>query len=234
MSQRTDLAAREEEVIRILKVLSIKNDDFVVIGGYAINALTAHRFSVDCDIVTGSSGLRDLGKILGVEGYSIPKIGKQSRYGAKMKKYTKSLGMGKVSVEVFPKEVTCRQTDGAWDFDLIKANSSWLRIVGLTDSARALVPKKELLIAMKIHSGRNTDLRDVVMLSERADWSAVKEFAACGNIKKVKKQIDSAIKKIGKDEFASSLKAEFGLRQDVLPVIRRSLAGLQRVRRSFA
>jgi hypothetical protein len=103
-------------------------------------------------------------------------------------------------------------------------------VVGLTDSAHALVPKKELLMAMKTHAGRDTDLRDVVMLSERADWKAVKEFASRGSIDKVKKQIESAIATISKQEFASALKAEFGLRQDVSPIIKRTLDGLEKLK----
>lgn len=231
MSQKEDLAAREAEVIRTLKALGSKSDGFVVIGGYAINALTSHRFSVDCDIVTDPKGMQEIARILDAEGYAaLSRVRKQAIYGVKMKKYVKPVGARKVSVEVFPKEVSCRQTDGTWSFELVMQNSARLRVVGLTDSAQALVPKKELLMAMKIHAGRDTDLRDVAMLSERADWKAVKDFAACGDVEKVKKQIDSAIATIGKSEFASALKAEFGLRQDVSPIIKRTLDGLKKLR----
>lgn len=40
---------REKEIFESLKVL--KDKRFVVIGGYAVNAYTLPRFSVDCDIV---------------------------------------------------------------------------------------------------------------------------------------------------------------------------------------
>ncbi|HEX9845324.1 MAG TPA: hypothetical protein VGA92_02540 [Candidatus Nitrosotenuis sp.] len=231
MSQKEDLTAREAEVIRILKVLGAKSSDFVVIGGYAINALTSHRFSVDCDIVTDSKQMKEISKILADEGYkALSRVRKQSIYGVKMKKYVKPVGTRKVSVEVLPNEVSCRQTDGTWSFESIMQNSTKLRVVGLTDSAHALVPKKELLMAMKTHAGRDTDLRDVVMLSERADWKAVKEFASRGSIDKVKKQIESAIATISKQEFASALKAEFGLRQDVSPIIKRTLDGLEKLK----
>lgn len=234
MSQATDLLAREAEVIRILKVLSSKSSNFAVIGGYAINALTAHRFSVDCDIVIDSRGMKEIGSILDNEGYkALSRVKKQPIYGVKMKKYVKPVGIREVSVEVFPKEVSCRQTDGTWSFDLIMKNSSKLRVVGLTDSAEALVPKKELIMAMKVHAGRDTDLRDVTMLSERADWAAIKEFAMSGDPNKVRKQIESAIVTIGKPEFVSALKAEFGLRYDVAPLIRRTIEGLGKVKRSF-
>lgn len=233
MSQAADLLAREAEVIRILKVLSSKSSNFAVIGGYAINALTAHRFSVDCDIVVDSKKMKKVNGILESEGYALSKVKKQPIYGVKMKKYVKPVGVRQVSVEVFPKEISCRQTDGTWRFDLIMKNSSKLRVVGLTYSTEALVPKKELIMAMKVHAGRDIDLRDVTMLSERVNWSAVKDFATSGDIEKVKKQVESAMATISKPEFVSALKAEFGLRYDVAPPIKRTVEGLAKVRKSF-
>jgi len=44
------LQLRENEIFGALK--KIKNQKFAVIGGYAVNAYTLPRFSVDCDIVT--------------------------------------------------------------------------------------------------------------------------------------------------------------------------------------
>lgn len=108
-----------------------------------------------------------------------------------------------------------------------------MTVVGLTDSAVAMMPKKELLMAMKIYARRETDLRDVTMLSERANWKAVKEFSSCGDIDKVKKQIESAIDAIAKPEFVSSLKAEFGIRYDVSPLTKRTIEGLRKVRKLF-
>lgn len=233
MSQAADLLAREAEIIRILKIMASQSGDFALFGGYAINALTSHRFSVDCDIVVNSRGMKELTAVLEKEGYKVAREEKQRIHGIKMKKYVKPVGFSKVSVEIFPNEVSSRQTDGVWSFDLIMKNSTKLRSVGLTDSAEAMIPKRELLMAMKIHAGRETDLRDIAMLSERADWDKVKEFASCGDLNKVKKQIESAIEIIGTPKFVSSLKAEFGLRSNVAPIIGRTLDGLSKVRRLF-
>ena len=233
MSQSDDLLAREKEVIRILKVLGSQSNNFAVIGGYAINALTSHRFSVDCDIVVDSKGMKEVAAILDKEGYKALKVEKQPIYGVKMKRYVKPAGFKHVSVEIFPKEVSCRQTDGTWSFEYIMKNSTRQISIGMTDSAEAMVPKKELIMAMKIHAGRDTDMRDVTMLSERADWKAMKDFMSCGDLNKVKKQIESAIKIINKPQFASSLNAEFGLRYDVSPLIKRTTEGLKKVRESF-
>lgn len=234
MSQRADLTAREAEVIRILKVLASKSNDFVVFGGYAINALTSHRFSVDCDIVIDSKAMKEIDSILKEEGYKTQaRIKKDKTYGERMKKYVKQIGGRKVAVEVFPKQVSSRQTDGTWSIDVFMKNSTKSRVVGLTDSAQALVPTKELMMALKLHAGRDTDLRDVAMLSERVSWEAVKDFASTGDLNKVRKQIESAITTISKPEFASALKAEFAIRHDVTPLIKRTVEGLNKLRKSF-
>lgn len=232
MSLAADLLAREAEIIRILRVLNSKSDKFVVIGGYAINALTSHRFSVDCDIVSDTKGLKEIDDILDKEGYkALPGNQEHEVYGFKMKKYIKQIGGKPVAVEIFPREVSCRQTDGKWGFASIKENSSISRVVGVTDSSPALVPSRELLMAMKVHSGRDTDLRDVTMLSERADWTKVASFSSTGNREKVIQQVERAIKTVGKKEFSSSLKAEFALRIDVEPLARRTIRGLEQVKK---
>jgi hypothetical protein len=232
MSQAADLLAREAEVIRILKVLSSESDSFVVIGGYAINALTSHRFSVDCDLVTDSKGLKKIDDILENEAYeALVGVQKHEVYGIRMKKYVKRIGGKPVSVEIFPREVSCRQTNGKWSYTLIQKNSSRSRVIGMTDSTQALVPRRELLLAMKVHAGRDTDLRDVTMLSERVDWQNVADFSSTGNMKKVVQQVESAIATITTKEFANSLKAEFALRIDVGPLVSRTIQGLRQVKK---
>ena len=55
------LQLREKEIFETLR--NIRNFKFVVIGGYAVNAYTLPRFSVDCDIVIeDDSQLKDIEK----------------------------------------------------------------------------------------------------------------------------------------------------------------------------
>ena len=53
------LQVREKEIFETLK--KIRKFKFVVIGGYAVNAYTLPRFSVDCDIVIRE--IKELDKI---------------------------------------------------------------------------------------------------------------------------------------------------------------------------
>ena len=62
------LQIREKEIFEVLK--KIKKHQFVVIGGYAVNAYTLPRFSVDCDIVVlDKKELEKIEKTLLKEGY---------------------------------------------------------------------------------------------------------------------------------------------------------------------
>ncbi|NWG09388.1 MAG: hypothetical protein HXX80_03610, partial [Nitrososphaerales archaeon] len=153
MTHVADLTAREAEIIRVLKILSSQTGKFIVVGGYAVNALASHRFSVDCDFVISEKDLSLFENILRQEGYKRRKTRKQFErvYGGKTREYIKLIEGRRVSVDLFVNDMVCRQTSGAWSYELIRQNSLESNIIGLTDSAVSLVPKRELLVAMKIH-----------------------------------------------------------------------------------
>ncbi len=236
MSQAADLTARETEVIRIVRVLHSHSGKFVVIGGYAVSALASHRLSVDCDIVISEKNLESFGKVLTGEGYRKARasnVGKGT-YGAKTVKYVKLIGGRRVSVDLSINSVVCRDTGGEWSYELLMRSSTEANVVGVTDSTMAMVPKKELLIAMKLHPARNTDMRDIVMLGEQADWNAVADFTNTGTRAKLAKQLDSGINRLGSKEFPSSLKAEFRLRIDIISQIKLTLEHLKTVKGMLA
>lgn len=56
---------------------------------------------------------------------------------------------------------------------------------------------------MKIHTGRDRDMRDVVMMSEHVDWKLVSDFAYTGLTREVIRQIENASKTIKTAQFSS-------------------------------
>lgn len=104
----------------------------------------------------------------------------------------------------------------------------------MTGFAQSLVPRRELLMAMKLHSRRAPDLRDVVMLSKGADWGAVERFAECGSKEKVLRQLDSATKIISEEKFMAGLRSEFSMGSSVPTPIARTVAGITRVKHHIA
>jgi dihydrofolate reductase len=90
------LQLRENKIFETLDRL--KELNFVVIGGYAVNAYTLPRFSVDCDLVVKNNAvLKKIEKLLFKTGYSKINLVKEDftyygdfvRYEYEIEKYFK-------------------------------------------------------------------------------------------------------------------------------------------------
>jgi hypothetical protein len=230
MSQSGYLTSRETEIIRILRVLSEATDGFVVIGGYAVNALGQHRFSVDCELATYRDNVPVIDATLLGEGYALGRNEVRPPIGVTIREYRKSVGGEPVSVELFVDTVVCTATRGIWSYGFIQANSMEAIVVGATDSTPSRVAQRNLLVALKLHTGRTQDFGDVVMLSEKVDWKAVARCVACGSKEELIEQLDSAIREISSVKFASDLKSTFALRSDSTFLIKQSVLGLSTLR----
>jgi hypothetical protein len=230
MSQSGYLTSRETEIMRILRVLSEATDGFVVIGGYAVNALGQHRFSVDCELATNRDNVPVLDATLLGEGYVLGRNEVRPPIGVTIREYRKSVGGEPVSVELFVDTVVCTATRGIWSYGFIQANSVEAIVVGATDSTPSRVAERNLLTAMKLHSGRTEDLGDVVMLSEKVEWKVVARCVACGSKEELIEQLDSSIREISSAKFASDLKSIFATRSDSTFLIKRAVLGLSTLR----
>jgi hypothetical protein len=199
-----------------------------------VNALAAHRFSIDCDLVISQKNLGLFEARLETEGYKKGKIKHpKGTKDFKTVEFVKSIASNKVKVQFFMNGVLCRQTKGKWSYPLISKNSSVMKVIGVTDSTDSLVPIRELLFAMKLHSGRSTDLRDLVMLDERVAWNKVVDLARTGNRRKVIGQIDSAAATIAGTQFMNDLKAAFGSQPSLQSRIRAATKHLQEVKHAL-
>jgi hypothetical protein len=230
MSQSGYLTSRETEIIRILRVLSEATDGFVVVGGYAVNALGQHRFSVDCDLATDRDNVPIIDATLLGDGYELRRNEVRPPLGVTIREYCKSIGGETASLELLVDTVVSRTTRGTWTYGFIRDNSVKAIIVGATDSTPSRVAQRNLLVAMKLHAGSTEDLGDVVMLSERVDWKTVARYAACGSKEQLVEQIDSGIREISSLKFMSDLKSAFAVRSDPTFLIKRAVLGLSTLR----
>lgn len=202
------LLFREREILRTLSMLSQTKLEFVVVGGYAV-ATAMHRFSVDLDIVVKEDKCKKFEEILAANGYSLTHSKEMSLvYGEKFRRFEKSVEGFPVNVDLLVNGVASRTTNASWAFEYIMKEASKARLNG----AEFLVPSRELLIAMKIHSGRLSDARDVVALAEFADFGAVKRHALRGDKAKLKAILKNGIVFLGSKNFADSFKGVFGAR----------------------
>ena len=207
MNSRERLLEREKEIIRLLNFLIDKNLDFIVVGGYAI-ATYKKRFSVDLDIVVKESDLLKFEKLCKKEKYTEGcDMGISLMYGEKFKRFVKKIKGLEVSIDFLINGLASRSTDASWSFDYIKKNSTKREL----DNLKFLTPEKELLIAMKFHSGRLSDIRDIIALMP-CNKEKLKIHIAKGNIKLLKENAGRQKKFLEKPQFDDSFKGIFGIR----------------------
>ena len=77
------------------------------------------------------------------------------------------------------------------------------------------IPESALLFAMKLHSGRKTDTRDLVVISLRADFERIEQHVHRGDPVKLERQIGMVLDRLEQDNFEDSFKGVF--RQEELP-----------------
>lgn len=209
---------REQEIFNILKELN--NLNFVVIGGYAVNAYTLPRFSVDCDIIIkNKEQLVDIEKIIRRSDYvkedhaklNLPYHENFVRYEKKIKKDFL------VSLDILIGQVLDRRTGASFSADWIFEHSSKMQLRGKTilESIEILVPDIHALVAMKIISCRINDIRDIFMLmpNVKNKKELKSEISQRINFNEVLKIID---KEINSEKFRNSLQGVFGYIDDKL------------------
>jgi len=208
---------RENEILSLIKAFMDAKIKFIVVGGYAVSGLGKHRFSVDCDMVIPKKDLEKSRRVLSERGYTkqIEKTGFDEVYEGDFESHMKKVDGLPITADMLIGSLACRQTDASWSFDYISKSSIEATITGTELSVTARIPSKELLIAMKIHSGRKADIRDIIMLGREADRDLVKIHTKRGCIKKLEKRIEEIIKALNDKNLIPSIKGVFSLKQEV-------------------
>lgn len=210
------LIAREAEVLRILEALHESNQAFTLIGGYAVDAYSPlPRYSVDLDLVIVKQDLGRYSVLFNQHGFEDEDaIYENELEGLETRVFTKAIAEDVVSIDLFVDGVRCRQTGAVWRRDEISKTSKNLRVVGVNGSAESRVSSREMLISLKLHSGRDPDLRDVAMLSGDADWTIVRTLIGRGSISKLVGQLEHAVKVLSGAGFEGELKSTFGTKNE--------------------
>ena len=195
---------REKEIFLALQALSDCN--FVIIGGYAVNAYTLPRFSVDCDIVVKDKAeLHKMEKILFKRGYQQVKS-KVESYSGYFQRYEKKLEhQFTVSMDILIQKVTDRLTGVCFDAQWIVKNADMRSLKGKTIIENLLVRiiNVDALLVMKIISARSTDIRDVFMMmpgAQNKEWikeEISKRYNFKDRIAKIREKITSPLFKDG-------------------------------------
>ncbi len=205
IDSRAGLLEREQEVMKILNLFLDKKLNFVVVGGYAISTYKK-RFSIDLDVVVKDEDLETFEKILEKEGYALYYEKEIAlMYGKNFKRFMKKMKNLPVDIDLLINGLVSRTTDATWGSDYIKKNSVKRKL----NNSEFLTPEKELLIAMKFHSGRLSDTRDIVALMP-CDKERLKQHLLNGDIKKLKQSMRKQSSFLNKPQFDDSFKGIFG------------------------
>ena len=160
------LQLREKEIFDTLK--KIKNRKFAIIGGYAVNAYTLPRFSVDCDIVTENKAeTAEIAKELDKLDYKKAQDTDFGPYSGDFLRYEKTIKKNFiVSFDILIKNAYDRQTKAMFSAEWVFKNSALRALKGktITGELKLRIVNPEALVVMKFVACRNTDIRDIFML----------------------------------------------------------------------
>jgi hypothetical protein len=200
-----ELIKKENEIFDILQKFIDAKLDFILVGGYAVSAFK-HRFSVDADIVVQSKDLDKFESLLKKEDFSKTKEKElENVYSSRFMRYEKD----SASVDILIDALAARATGASFSYELLSDNSIEKKIIGIEREVIAKVPVKELLIAVKIHSGRLTDFRDIAALAKGTNIGLIKEFLFIGDLKTLQNNLHK-LEETAKDKnFADSFKGVF-------------------------
>lgn len=203
---------RENEIFEVLEQFETEGLEFVVVGGYGVSAYQ-HRFSVDADLVVQEEELEQFEQVLKDKGFE-KDTDKDLVYSGRYIAYIKDRELP-VTIDLLVNELQCRQTDASWSYQCFQAHSKRREIEGSEKAVTVQVPSRELLIAVKLHSGRQTDARDVVALIEDADLNEVEEHMDRGDPSRFSEVLENIKQTITDTNFEDSFKGVFS--QETLP-----------------
>ncbi|RLE62252.1 MAG: hypothetical protein DRJ49_07505 [Thermoprotei archaeon] len=223
---------RENEILKTISAFADAGLDFIVVGGYAVTGLGRHRFSVDLDIVINRKDLDAFTKILKERGFErhAERTGFDEIYGGRFVSYVKRINGLPVTADLLVGSLVCRATGASWSYEYIRRHSIVVEVPGIELSVRCRVPERELLIALKIHSGRRADLRDVVVLMKGVDVDKIVRHLKRGDLERLKNQINSMVEMVRDPRLIDSLKGVFTIRRDVTGEIERTRRTLEELR----
>ena len=203
-----DFIKRENKIFEILQEFNNAKLNFIVIGGYGVSSYK-HRFSVDADLIIKKDDKEIFEAILKKKKF-IKTIVKNLDH-IYTKEFIRYEAQNKfnVSFDLLIDGMGSRDTDASFSFDEILKYSKIRKIIGSEKEVNVLVPEKEILIVLKLHAGRLTDIRDIVALSKDIDLDLIKKFIFRGKIDFVKKNIEKLLSLVHDKGFMDSFKGVF-------------------------
>ena len=222
------LPDREQELLTTLDAINDAGLPYVLVGGWAVTAFN-QRFSTDVDLVVPEDAVEDYESFLRDHDYERTSDHDTSGiYEGRFIQYSKDVG-NPVSIELMANALRCRQTDAEWSYRYLDQHAQPVT-VGRTLSVDTRSPGRELLLAIKLHSGRFTDARDVVAAAADADFDRVETHLYRGEPEALAEQLASISEQLADESFVDSFKREFqqqSVPEETIERVREFLAAQQ-------
>jgi hypothetical protein len=207
------LGKREAELRDTLRAVIAAELPYVLIGGWAIAAFN-QRFTTDVDVVIPGQAVEDYTTLLTDRGYEkTADVERNTVYQGRTLRFEKDIG-NPVRFDAMVDALGCRQTEAEWSYRYLLEHSVQEELrTGQPVTAR--IPERELLFAVKLHSGRKADTRDLVVLASDADVDRIDTHLHRGEPNKLAERIDTVLNRLTAEGFADGFKGVF--KQQTVP-----------------
>jgi hypothetical protein len=208
------LPERQSELVETHRAIQEAGLPHVLVGGWAVSAFQT-RFTTDIDTVIPATTLGDYDSLLVDHGYEKQfEKDVSNNYEGQMVQYAKSVGENEVTFETLVDAMGCRQTGAEWSYRYLHEHST-VESIDVAEDLEGRIPEPALLFAMKLHSGRMADTRDLVVVSTRAEFDRIERHLHRGDPEKLDRQIETVLERLRQDGFEDSFKGVF--RQEEVP-----------------
>jgi len=201
------LGEREDELLDTLEAVIEADLPYVLVGGWAIAAFD-QRFTTDVDVVIPAQALEEHTTLLTERGYEkTADVERNELYEGRTVRFEKDIG-NPVRFDAMVDALGCRKTEAEWSYRYLAQHSATEELrTGRPVTAR--IPERELLFAMKLHSGRKADTRDLVVLATAAEFDRIATHLHRGDSEKLAARIGVVLDRLTADGFEDAFKGVF-------------------------
>src|SRR6056297_1553493 len=202
---------RSDALIELLEELTQRDHEYVLVCGYAVSTFNA-RFSTDLDIVVAPDSKADFVEFLEQRDFEeTDSHAKEWFYDTEVIEYEKRLTPQQpIGFDLLVNGLGCRQTEAQWSFDYLYDHSHQQEVSGGTVTTTARVIDGAVLVAAKLHSGRETDLRDVLAVAEEIDLETVTPHLHRGDEDALRAQLERGLKILKSEDLKHGYRSDFG------------------------